>query len=717
MADVSLLFNILAKDQTGAALNSAGGKFSKFERAVKVGSMAAAGALAVGAAAAVSAASDYTEASNKVDAVFKEQADQVRQFEAEATKSWGISKKAALDYTSAMGSVLVASGVNRAEAAKLSVQYTKLAADLGSFNNTSTEEAAEALRAALTGEVEQMKKYGVVLNETVLKAEALSSGLIKNEVDVNRVKAAQIKHTLAQQKYNEALREHGRGSEEALRAEAALATAEGTLNKAMAGKVGQLDAATKRQAIQNVIMKATADAQGDVARNTDTAAFKQRELQARMDNLQVSIGQKLLPVYIQFLGALQSAADWVDRNQTTVKVLVGVLAGLWAGLLAVTVAQKTWAAVSVAATVATRAWTVAQTLMNVTLLGCPLILIVAGIVALVAVIVLIATKTNWFQRIWSAAWGAIKAAPVKVFNWVKSNWPLLLAILTGPIGLAVLAIVKNFNKIVSTAKALPGKVISAIGNLGSMLYQHGLDFIQGFINGIVDKAKSIPGAIKDKVVGVAKSALHGFGMFGSPSRLSMRYGRWWSEGFAIGMKDKASDIADKARELVANLKSKLDEVKDFARGIRDAFREAANPTGLDTGEDKSFGTLLTKLQQQRDAAREFAAGIGTLRQRGLNELTLGQLRDGGIGSLDTVRALLSGDIGAVNALVGDIDRTGAAFGNSEAKNRFGIDPSRSKKIRIELDIRTDDEDLKKRLRKMVRAEGGNVQVVFGGSNR
>lgn len=47
-------------------------------------------------------------------------------------------------------------------------------------------------------------------------------------------------------------------------------------------------------------------------------------------------------------------------------------------------------------------------------------------------------------------WNAIKTG----FGWVKKNWPSLLAILTGPIGLAVLAVVKNFGKIKSAARSV-----------------------------------------------------------------------------------------------------------------------------------------------------------------------------------------------------------------------------------------------------------------------
>jgi hypothetical protein len=44
-------------------------------------------------------------------------------------------------------------------------------------------------------------------------------------------------------------------------------------------------------------------------------------------------------------------------------------------------------------------------------------------------------------------WDKIKGAFVAAFDWVKRNWPLLLGILTGPIGLATILIIRNWTRI------------------------------------------------------------------------------------------------------------------------------------------------------------------------------------------------------------------------------------------------------------------------------
>lgn len=68
---------------------------------------------------------------------------------------------------------------------------------------------------------------------------------------------------------------------------------------------------------------------------------------------------------------------------------------------------------------ATKAATAAQWLMNTALLASPITWIVVGIVALIAVIVLIAKRTDWFSRAWRASWGWIKSAASDTWGYLK----------------------------------------------------------------------------------------------------------------------------------------------------------------------------------------------------------------------------------------------------------------------------------------------------------
>ncbi len=108
--------------------------------------------------------------------------------------------------------------------------------------------------------------------------------------------------------------------------------------------------------------------------------------------------------------AMQSAVTWLGNTKV--------------GTLATAAAQRVAAA-------GARVWAAAQWLMNTALLASPITWIVLGILLLVGVIILIATKTTWFQDLWKAIWGKIgepvkaawawiKETSSKVFNWLTS---------------------------------------------------------------------------------------------------------------------------------------------------------------------------------------------------------------------------------------------------------------------------------------------------------
>lgn len=57
-----------------------------------------------------------------------------------------------------------------------------------------------------------------------------------------------------------------------------------------------------------------------------------------------------------------------------------------------------------------RGWAAAQWALNAAMTANPIGLIIAGVAALVAAVVWIATQTTWFQDLWAVVWGAISAA-------------------------------------------------------------------------------------------------------------------------------------------------------------------------------------------------------------------------------------------------------------------------------------------------------------------
>lgn len=100
--------------------------------------------------------------------------------------------------------------------------------------------------------------------------------------------------------------------------------------------------------------------------------------------------------------------------------LVIPLAQATAGFVAHTAATVAHTAAAGLAKAATTTWTGVQWLLNAALTANPIGIVVVAIGALIAIVVLIATKTTWFQDLWRVTWTFVKDKAVEVWDWLKS---------------------------------------------------------------------------------------------------------------------------------------------------------------------------------------------------------------------------------------------------------------------------------------------------------
>lgn len=187
---------------------------------------------------AIKAASNMEESLSKVNVVFGKGARDVEKFASSAAKNLGQSKQAVLEAAGVFGTFGKAAGLAGTDLAVFSNDFTQLATDLASFNNTTPEEAVQAIGAALRGESEPLRRYGVLLNDATLKQEAMTLGIYDGK--------------------------------------------------------GALTSQQKILAAQSAIFKQTGDAQGDFMRTSDGLANSTRTLSATFKDLQAKFGAAFL---------------------------------------------------------------------------------------------------------------------------------------------------------------------------------------------------------------------------------------------------------------------------------------------------------------------------------------------------------------------------------------------------------------------------------------
>jgi tetratricopeptide (TPR) repeat protein len=207
----------------------------------------AGGIATAGVFALAQAAGDYEEAASAAGVIFGDSAEAVEDFGKSALDSAGLSRRAAVEAANTFGTFGKAAGLAGDDLAKFSTDLTQLAGDLASFKNTSTEEAITAIGAALRGESEPIRKYGVLLDDATLKAKAMELGIYDG--------------------------------------------------------VGALDQQAKVLAAQAEIFEQTTDAQGDFGRTQDSLSNQTRSFAAQIENLKIGLGEGAVPVFSELVGA------------------------------------------------------------------------------------------------------------------------------------------------------------------------------------------------------------------------------------------------------------------------------------------------------------------------------------------------------------------------------------------------------------------------------
>jgi hypothetical protein len=230
--------------QANASFAQLQGSISSLGRNFAVAGVAI-GAIGVGLAKTVQTASSYSESVNAVNVAFGKSAQGIIDFGKTAATTLGVSQvdfnNAAVRF-SAFAERIVGSG---GDASKFIAEISTRASDFASVFNIEVSEALQVFQSGLAGEAEPLKRFGINLLDSEVKAYAMANGI---------------------------------------------------------GAVGkQLTETEKVQARYGLLMQATNKTSGDFANTSDGLANQLRILKAEVTNTEIEIGNQLLPVMAELL--------------------------------------------------------------------------------------------------------------------------------------------------------------------------------------------------------------------------------------------------------------------------------------------------------------------------------------------------------------------------------------------------------------------------------
>lgn len=330
-------------------------------------------------------ASNLRESINITTLMFGAEASRLEGFFASSARAVGMSEAATREYTSQMGGLLQNLDFSTRASADWSTTLVQLAADMGSAFNADTDQAIRAIGAGLRGESEPLKQFNVFLSDAEVKTKAVELGLYSG--------------------------------------------------------TGALDKHAAAQARLAIIMEDTSRIAGDFGQNLDQEANKSKQVQAEYENLQATVGERLLPLKVQLLAltsdkiipAFTAFAGWLEVTATWLGQNADVLVPLGAGLgVAVAALWAFNAAQAVAAggglvqfllsaARGTTLFTAAQWLMNAALWANPIGIVILALVALGAGLAIAWNKSETFRSIVTGAWEGIKGVVSGVVGWVTET--------------------------------------------------------------------------------------------------------------------------------------------------------------------------------------------------------------------------------------------------------------------------------------------------------
>lgn len=260
-------------DQEVAAFNARWAKTTELSRKIGIGLSTAGAAMMLYGRRVTMAASSVEEMESKFDAVFKATASGVREWSKTQAESVNRSDLAFRRYLSTLQDTFVPLGFSRQAAGELSKALVTLTVDVASFNDVVESDVLANFQGALIGEVQAVRKFGIIINEAAMQHELLRMGI-----------------------------------------------------------EGGVQAATEMEKVQarvNLLIQGTADAQGDAARTSESFANRLRGTSASFERLEVAVGTTSMAIASSFLPAITSGAELLARVAVTDagKTFIGVGTG------------------------------------------------------------------------------------------------------------------------------------------------------------------------------------------------------------------------------------------------------------------------------------------------------------------------------------------------------------------------------------------------------
>ncbi len=376
---------------------------------------------------------------------------------------------------------------------KVEVSFGENADTVKSWSETSIESMGLAQQSALDAAA-LFGDMGTGMGQTTKEASKMSMNLTQLGADLASFKNVSFDRAQT------ALAGVYTGETEALKSMGIVMTEANleqfAMEKGIKKNIKDMTQQEKVQLRYNYVMAKTSNAQGDFARTSDGIANQTRMAAERTKQLSAEFGEKLAPAMNKVLEVGGKILDWFgglsDGQMKAVLAIAGFIAALGPAIMIIGHLITAIKGIGIA----------------LTFLGAhPIILIIMAVIAVIAGLAFLIIKNwdtlkQWFNTFWQFVQGLF----AKGIEFIKANWDKLLPIILGPLGLLIVAVIKNWDKI----KAGFAAVVNALRSGASAVW----GFLTSVFNGIRSTIVNTFTSAKNTVMSIwngIKSFFSGFG--------------------------------------------------------------------------------------------------------------------------------------------------------------------------------------------------------------
>ena len=246
---------------------------------------------------------------------------------------------------------------------------------------------------------------------------------------------------------------------------------------------------------------------------------------------------------------LISLGRWIVKNQEWLKMII-------VPILAFVAAFKT---LNTVITII-KAVQAAFTALNATLLANPIVLIIAGIVALIAGITYLWNHCETFRNLVTGLWEGIKAN----FNLIIGFWKGFIQGIKDGVSNFINTIktwVSNFIStivgfiagFISRISQVPGEIFNFFTSLPGKMLEIGINIVKGIWNGISNSLTWIKNKITGWVGNVMKFIKGLFGIHSPSKVMEEQVGQWLPKGIAVGITANTDSVNNAMDDLQSDI--------------------------------------------------------------------------------------------------------------------------------------------------------------------